>query len=135
VNLRADIRRRDSSLIGDHGAMPSSDDQASDMTFRQVVAGLDPVMLPLGFASGQGGVYEDTGQVIYCSVHPSGDGRCADVVLDLRRADGWHIVAVSYDGFLDDHVEQLHLLEHVELPEQLESLRTTIPDDLNQWTE
>jgi hypothetical protein len=56
-------------------------------------------------------------------------------VLDLRRADGWRIVAVSYDGFLDDHVEQLHLLEHVELPEQLESLRTTIPDDLNQWTE
>ena len=115
--------------------MPSSDDQASDMTFRQVVAGLDPVMVPLGFASGQGGVAGDTGQVIYCSVHPSGGGRCADVVLDLRRADGWRIVAVSYDGFLDDHVEQLHLREDVGLPEQLESLRTTIPDDLNQWTQ
>jgi hypothetical protein len=56
-------------------------------------------------------------------------------VLDLRRTDGWRIVAVSYDGFHDDHVEQLRLREDVGLPAQLESLRTTIPDDLNQWTQ
>ncbi len=93
------------------------------------------MMVPLGFASGQGGVAGNTGQVIYCSIHPSGDGRCADVVLNLRRGDGWRIVAVSYDGFHDDHVEQLQLREDVGLPEQLESLRTTIPDDLNQWSQ
>jgi hypothetical protein len=122
-------------VVDDHDAMPSSDDHASDVTFRQVVARLDPVMAPLGFASGQGGVAGNTGQVIYCSIHPSGDGRCADVVLNLRRTDGWRIVAVSYDGFHDDHVEQLHLREDVGLPEQLESLRTTIPDDLNRWSQ
>lgn len=115
--------------------MPSSDDQTSDLTFRQVVAGLDPVMVPLGFASGQGGVSGNTGQVIYCSIHPSGDGRCADVVLDLRQTEGWQIVAVSYDGFHDDHVEQLRLRKDVELQEQLEPLRTTIPDELNQWSQ
>jgi hypothetical protein len=68
--------------------MPSSDNQMSDVTFSQVVAGLDPVMVPLGFAGGQCGVSADGGQVIYCSTHPSGDGRCADVMLDLRRIDG-----------------------------------------------
>ena len=115
--------------------MPSSDDQARDVAFGQVVAGLDPVMVPLGYATGQGGVSRNTGQVIYCSIHRSGDGRCADVVLNLRRTDGWRIVAVSYDGFHDDHVEQLRLREDVGLPEQLESLRTTIPDDLNQWSQ
>jgi hypothetical protein len=112
--------------------MPSSDDRTSDVTFRQVVADLDPVLVPLGFASGYGGTSGNTGQVIYCSAHPSGDGRCADVVLDLRRTDGWRIVAVSYDGFHDDHVEHLRLREDTGLPEQLESLRTTIPDDLNR---
>lgn len=111
--------------------MPSSDDQPSDVTFRQVVASLDPVLVPLGFASGQSGVSGDTGQVIYCSVHPSSDGRCADVVLDLRRTEGWRIVAVRYDGFHDDHVEQFRLREDVGLSEQIESLRTTIPDDLS----
>jgi hypothetical protein len=114
--------------------MPSSDDQERDAAFEQVVAGLDPVMVPLGFANGQGGVSGDTGQVIYCSIHSSGE-RCADVVLNLRRTDAWRIVAVRYDGFHDDHVEQLHLREDVELPEQLESLRTTISDDLNQWNQ
>jgi hypothetical protein len=135
VKTRADIARRDSSLIDHHDQMASSDDQPSAVIFGRVVAGLDPVMLPLGFASGQGGISGDTGQVIYCSVHPSGDGRCADVVLDLRRTDGWRIVAVSYDGFHDDHVEQLRLREDVGVPEQLESLRTTIPDDLNRWSD
>jgi hypothetical protein len=56
-------------------------------------------------------------------------------VLDLRRTDGWRIVAVSYDGFHDDHVEQLRLPADVGLREQLESLRTTIPDDVNRWSQ
>lgn len=103
------------------------------MPFEQVVAALNPVMAQLGFAGGQGGVSGGTGQVIYCSYHPSGDGRCADVVVDLRRAEGWQIVAVSYDGFHDDHVKRLRLLHDVGLPEQLESLQTTIPGDLNRW--
>jgi len=133
LNMRADIGRRDRSLIDHHDRMPSSDDQTRDVTFRQVVAGLDPVMVPLGFATGQGGVSGNTGQVIYCSIHRSGDGRCADVVLNLRRTDGWRIVAVSYDGFHDDDVEQLGLREYVGLPEQLDSLRTTILDYFNQW--
>jgi hypothetical protein len=115
--------------------MPSSNGQTSDLTFTQVVAALDPVMVPLGFARGQGGVLGDTGQVIYCSIHPSGDGRCADVVLDLRQANGWQITAVSYDGFHDDHVEPLRLRKDVGLQEQIESLRTTIPDELNQWSQ
>jgi hypothetical protein len=115
--------------------MSPSDDQTRDSAFGRVVAGLDPVMLPLGFARGQGGVSGDTGQVIYCSIHPSGDGRCADVVLDLRRTDEWRIVAVSYDGFHDDHVDQFRLPADVGLREQLESLRTTIPDDVNRWSQ
>jgi hypothetical protein len=56
-------------------------------------------------------------------------------VLDLRRAEGWRIVAVSYDGFHDDRVERLRLRHDVGLPEQLESLRTTIPYDLDQWSQ
>lgn len=112
--------------------MPSSDDQTRDAAFGLVVACLDPVMVPLGFAAGYGGVSGDTGQVIYCSVHLRGDGRCADVVLNLRRSDGWRIVAVRYDGFHDDEWDQLRLRQDVGLSEQLESLRTTIPDDLNQ---
>jgi hypothetical protein len=113
--------------------MPSSGAHDRNATFRRVVAGLDPVMVPLGFASGQGGVSGDTGQVIYCSAHPSGDGRCADVVLYLQRTEGWQIVAVNYDGFDDDHVELLRLRRDVGLQEQLDSLMRTIPDDLNQW--
>ena len=79
--------------------MPSSDDQTSDATFREVVTGLDPVMVPLGFAG------------------------------------LWRIVAVRYDGFHDDHVERLRVREDVGLREQLESLRMTIPDDLDQWSQ
>lgn len=76
VNMPADIWRRDASLIDHHDAMPSFDGQTSDVTFREVVAGLDPVMVP-----------------------------------------------------------QLRFREDVGLREQLESLRTTIPDDLNQWSQ
>lgn len=135
VNMRVVIGRRDMSLIDHHGQMPSSHDQPSDVVFRQVVAALDPALVPLGFAGGQGGVSGNDGQVIYCSVHPSGDGRCADVVLDLRRSERWRIVAVTYDGFHDDHVEHLRLRDDVELPEQLESLSMTIPHDLSQWSQ
>jgi hypothetical protein len=41
----------------------------------------------------------------------------------------------SYDGFHDDHVERLRLRHGVGLSEQLESLRTTIPGDLYQWSQ
>lgn len=133
--MSVDIGRRDVSVIDHHEQMPSSGDQPSDVMFRQVVTALDPVLVPIGFASGQGGDSGDKGQVIFCSVHPSGDGRCADVVLDLRRTEGWRIVSISYDGFHDDHVEHLRLRQDVRLPEQLESLRTTIPHDLNQWSQ
>lgn len=113
--------------------MPPSSDAIGDPTLKQVVERLDPVLLPLGFASGQGGVSGTAGQVIYCSAHPSGDGRCADVLLHLRQVEDWQIVNVSYDGFDDDHVEQMCLRGDVMLLEQLKSLRTTIPDDLHQW--
>ena len=89
--------------------------------------------MPLGFATGQSSASDNQAQAISCSVHPSSDRRCADVVLDLRRTDRWRIVAVRYDGFQADHVEHLRLPEDVELPEQLESLRITIPDDVNHW--
>ncbi len=135
ANTRVDIGRRDVSLIDHHDQMPSSGDQPDDVVLRQVVAALDPALVPLEFANGQGGGSGNDGQVIYCSVHPSGDGRCADVVLDLRRAGGWRIVAVRYDGFHDDDVEHLHLRQDVGLSEQLESLRTTIPFDLDQWSQ
>jgi hypothetical protein len=55
-------------------------------------------------------------------------------VLDFRRTDGgWRIAAVSYDGFHDDHVEQLRRRDGAGLTDQLESLRTTVPVDLQQW--
>ncbi len=47
-------------------------------------------------------------------------------------------MAVSYDGFHDDHddhVEHLRLCQDVGLPEQLESIRTTIPHDVKQWSQ
>jgi hypothetical protein len=64
----ADIGRRD-SLIDHHGQMASPDDQPRDVTFGQVVADLDLLMVPLGFASGQGAASPET-QVSYCSIHP-----------------------------------------------------------------
>lgn len=101
----------------------------------RVVAVLDPVLVPLGFAGGQGGTSGEQCQVIYCSAHPRVEGGCADVVLDLRRlkdAEGWRIVDVSYDGFRDSHPGPLRLREDVGLLEQLDSLRTTIREDLHQ---
>ena len=50
---------------------------------------LDPVLVPLGFAAGQGGAAADgtTGQVLFCrGVDGSPDGACLDLVVDR-----WHL--------------------------------------------
>ena len=64
---------------------------------------LDPVLTPLGFASGQTGVGACSGQVIFCrGVVDSADGDCVDLVVDLSSAPEWRVVAVRYWGFPAD---------------------------------
>ncbi|MCB0965697.1 MAG: hypothetical protein KDB37_02580 [Ilumatobacter sp.] len=98
-----------------------------------VVAELDPVMVPLGFAAGQAGFGDDSAQVIYCEPHRAGDGLCADVMIDLKDSSvGWRIAGVDYDGFAVDEVAPLRLDRDATLVEQLALLRKTIGDDLGR---
>lgn len=98
-----------------------------------VVAALDPVMVPLGFAAGQSGASDRSAQVIYCEAHPAGDGLCADVTIDLEQsAAGWRITSVDYDGFIVGEASPLRLDRDIALPEQVARLGQTIRDDLGR---
>ena len=91
---------------------------------------LNPVLTPLGFAAGQGGVSERAGQVIFCRglVHSS-DGECVDLVVDLRAMPDWRIIGVRYWGFSSERW-QLDFDADAELSDQLTKLARTLPSTL-----
>ncbi|MFC3688193.1 hypothetical protein [Aquipuribacter hungaricus] len=79
-------------------------------------AAVDAVLVPRGFAAGQGGADGTEGQIVWCAAAdelaarapalptsrepPDGwRGRCTDLVVDLAVADGsWCITGVSLEG-------------------------------------
>lgn len=61
------------------------------------------MLVPLGFAAGQAGATESSGQVIFCRGDVGGvDDGCVDLVIDLARHHDWRIVDVRYWGFTSD---------------------------------
>ena len=71
-----------------------------DPVVDRVAALLGPVLVPLGFARGQLGASETSGQVIFCrGLTDSVDGSSVDLVLDLKAMPKWRITDVRYDGF------------------------------------
>lgn len=91
---------------------------------------LNPVLTPLGFALGQGGVSERAGQMIFCRglVH-SLDGECVDLVIDLEAMPDWRIVDVRYWG-LSGESWHLDFTADAQLWDQLTTLARTLPDTL-----
>jgi hypothetical protein len=101
-----------------------------DPAVDRVAETLDPVLVPLGFAPGQGGASGERGQVIFCRGDiGSVDGGCVDLVVDLEATPVWRITDVRYDGFPTD---QWHLAvpEGDDLEAQLTTLGRTLVDDL-----
>jgi len=79
---------------------------------NDVICGaLDPVLVPAGFAAGQGGRHDSAGQVIYCAGHDDfserhpalpqagdqqyNDSPCTDLVVEY---DGDHIMKLDLEG-------------------------------------
>ena len=94
---------------------------------------LDPVLIPLGFAAGQSGGADGSGQVIFCRGRPAepvdGDDGCVDLVLDLAAEPEWRIVDVRYWGFPADRW-RLAFERDAPLIEQLSALSRTLPSQL-----
>ena len=92
---------------------------------------LDPVLAPLGFAPGQGGASDRTGQVIFCrGFVDSDDGGCIDLVVELEAAPAWRVTGVRYWGFPEDRW-RLPFLHHADLADQLADLARTLPEILS----
>ncbi len=86
---------------------------------------LDPVLVPLGFAAGQGP--DGPGQVIYCrGFEDSDDGGCIDLVIELAAEPDLRIVEVRYWGFTSDRW-QLDFPRDADLTTQLDDLARTLP--------
>jgi hypothetical protein len=93
----------------------------------EVVSTLDPVLSPLGFASGQSGATEEHAQVIFCRGDvDSVDGGCVDLDVDLRADADWRITDVRYWGFPSDRWH-LDFDADADLADQLTSLTQTLP--------
>lgn len=118
--------------VCDDGLMPFAPypDPAVDRALESVVAALDPILVPLGFAPGQPGQSGSSGQVVFCGgLEHSTDGGCVDLVVDLEADPDWHVIAVRYWGY-PAHRWHLSLATSVNLPEQLVALAHTLPDEL-----
>lgn len=88
---------------------------------------LDPVLTPLGFASGQVGVHGRGGQVIFCrGFVDAADGGCVDLVIDVALSTEWRIADVRYWGFPSERWH-LEFLRDAALPEQIGRLSETLP--------
>jgi hypothetical protein len=100
----------------------------------EVAETLDPVLVPLGFAPGQGGASEQAGQVIFCRGEAeSTDSGCVDVVVDLAvdldARHVWRITDVRYWGFPSDRWH-LEFEAGADLATQLAGLARTLPSVL-----
>lgn len=94
---------------------------------RTVSAVLDPVLTPLGFASGQAGVSGREGQVIFCRGMVDGiDDGCVDLVVEVGAAPEWRVTAVRYWGF-PSATWHLDFPHQAALAEQLTQLARTLP--------
>lgn len=88
---------------------------------------LDPALIPLGFAPGQGGGSELAGQVIFCRGEwDSTDGGCVDLVVDLEATPAWRITDVRYWGFPSE-TWHLDFDSEADLSDQLANLAQTLP--------
>jgi hypothetical protein len=95
-----------------------------------VVEILDPVLIPLGFAPGQGGATLGDGQVIFCRGDVAGtDDGCVDLVVDLEATPTWRIRDVRYWGFPSDRWH-LDFDAHADLADQLRHLAQSLPTQL-----
>jgi len=106
---RRDVR---CATSGRAGRVPCEDDgravrpvpaAAARPGTRQVAEALDPVLVPLGFATGQVGGDGARGQVIFCRGDiGTSDGACVDVVVDLEATPHWQITDVRFWGYTSD---------------------------------
>jgi hypothetical protein len=100
-------------------------------TLDLVTEQLDPVLTPLGFASGQTGLGAGSGQVIFCrGAVDSVDGDCVDLVVDLNAAPEWRVVDVLYWGFTADRW-RLDFDRDAALLDQLIELAQSLPRQLS----
>jgi hypothetical protein len=108
---------------------PDARDPDADL-HRTIKHILDPVLAPLGFASGQVGDDGRHGQAIFCRGDVgSPDGGCIDLVLDVEAMPDWRITGVRYWGFLSDRW-QLDFERDARLADQLAGLAETLPRQL-----
>lgn len=99
----------------------------SPRAIDEVIETLDRVLVPLGFATGQGGASELTGQVIFCRGDIEGiDDGCVDLVIDLAAIAAWRITAVRYWGFPSESW-QLDFEHDADLADQLANPAQTLP--------
>jgi hypothetical protein len=111
----------------DVGVWSPHPQQALPQAFNEVAETLDPIVVPLGFAPGQSGASEDTGQVLFCRGDiDSIDGACVDLVIDLEAKPSWRISDVRYWGFPSE-TWHLAFLRDADLREQLAELARTLP--------
>lgn len=97
---------------------------------QEVIETLDPVLAPLGFATGQGGASGLAGQVIFCRGDMDGiDDGCVDLVIDLAAEPEWRITAVRYWGFPSE-TWQLDFEHDADLADQLANLAHNLPGRL-----
>lgn len=101
-----------------------------DPALESVGAALNPILVPLGFAAGQAGASDTSGQVIFCRgfVSTEDDG-CVDLVVDLEASPEWRITSVRYWGFPSERW-QLTFDRDASLGTQLANLASTLPDQL-----
>lgn len=93
---------------------------------------LDPVLGPIGFASGQVGIDAGRGQVVFCrGFIGSPDGGCVDLVVEIEAAPDWRITDVRYWGFPSDRWH-LSFDPDGRLADQLAGLGQTLPTELER---
>ena len=102
-----------------------------DPALDRVAAVLDPILTTLGFAAGQVGASDGSGQVIFCrGLVDSTDSGCVDLVVDLQAMPEWRITDVRYWGYPSD---RWHLAFDADrdLQAQLSGLARTLPNELS----
>ncbi|MEP7115552.1 MAG: hypothetical protein ABI862_19970 [Ilumatobacteraceae bacterium] len=99
----------------------------SPSAIDEVIETLDPVLVRFGFATGQGGVSDLAGQVIFCRGDIEGiDDGCVDLVIDLEATLAWRVTAVPYWGSPSERWQPD--FEHdADLADQLANLAQTLP--------
>ncbi len=115
----------------DPGDRPGPSDEVV-AALAHLVATLDAVLGPLGFAAGQASAPDPIGQVIFCrgdwrpDTRDASDDGCIDLVCDLVADPDLRIADVRYWGFPADRWH-LPFPAGAALAEQLSALEATLP--------